>query len=473
MLSRRELLTAGAAAPLVLRAAATTPLNVVFILTDDHGAWALNSYGCADIHTPNLDRLAAGGARFTRAFACTPVCSASRATYLTGRLPSHTGVQDWLLTDDCVGPTAKDFLAGQTTLADLFHRRGYATGVAGKWHLGHDDRAHAGFDSWSVVPGGGGTFRDAVFIRNGVRTPTRGFKDDFTADYAIEFIEANRARPFFLYLPFFSPHIPYDFQPEADRAWYADSKFPCLPDEPIHPWHSRTLGGQPFPTLKDFNNPKSKLGYSALVTAMDRNVGRVVARLEKLCLRDNTLVVFSADQGHCCGHHGIWGKGNSTWPFNMYDTSLHVPLIWNLPGRIRAGQVLDPMVSAYDLFPTLAEYAGLDVYKDSKRVGRSYAGFLRGEAPAWRNELYFEYEYVRGVRTENLKYIERTREWPSELFDLETDAEERRSVLDDPRHRKQVAELRSRLHGFFQGVGAPPIEEWRGTTTQHLPEYGR
>src|SRR5579864_4802268 len=129
MQTRRAFL-GSAAAPMLLRAAGT-PLNVVFILTDDHGAWALNSYGCSDIHTPNLDRLASGGARFTRAYACTPVCSASRATHLTGRLPSHTGVQDWLLTDDCVGPIAKDFLAGQTTIAEIFQRNGYATGVTG------------------------------------------------------------------------------------------------------------------------------------------------------------------------------------------------------------------------------------------------------------------------------------------------------------------------------------------------------
>src|SRR5260370_41355741 len=97
------------AAPAPSRArAAAKPLNILFILTDDQGAWALNSYGCQDIHTPNLDRLAAEGVRFTQAYACTPVCSASRATYLTGRLPSHDGVQDWLLTDDCIGPTAKD-----------------------------------------------------------------------------------------------------------------------------------------------------------------------------------------------------------------------------------------------------------------------------------------------------------------------------------------------------------------------------
>jgi choline-sulfatase len=472
MLTRRQMLRAGAAVPLALRGA-SKPVNIVFILTDDHGAWALNSYGCRDIHSPNLDKLAAGGVRFTRAYACTPVCSASRATYMTGRLPSHTGVQDWLLPDDCAGPTTRDFLAGQPTIAEVLKGAGYSCGLTGKWHLGQDERAHAGFDFWATVPGGGGTFKNATFMKNGVATPTQGFKDDFVADCAMEFIESSKDRPFFLYLPFFSPHIPYDFQPEADRKWYADSKFPCFPDEPIHPWHTKTLQGRPFPTLKDFGNAESKRGYSALVTAMDRNVGRVVERLEQLGLRDNTLIVFSADQGHCCGHHGIWGKGNSTAPLNMYDTSLHVPLIWNQPGRIRAGQVVDPMVSTYDMFPTLLDYAAVAAPRDPKRVGRSYAGFVRGQKPRWHNELYFEYEYVRGIRTENLKYIERPPEWPSELYDLEADPDERKNMLDDARHRKQLNALRTRLHGFFDGVGAPPLAEWRGTTKQHLPEYGR
>jgi arylsulfatase A-like enzyme len=157
----------------------------------------------------------------------------------------------------------------------------------------------------------------------------------------------------------------------------------------------------------------------------------------------------------------------------MYDTSLHVPLIWNHPGQIRAGQVLDPMVSPYDMFPTLLEYAGVEAPPDPKRVGRSYADFLRGRKPAWRNELYFEYEYVRGIRTGNLKYIERTPEWPSELFDLEADPDERRNVLEDAKHRKQLAALRSRLHSFFDRAGAPPLERWRETTRQHLPTYGK
>jgi arylsulfatase A-like enzyme len=473
MITRRELLagSAGLAAPAVLRGA-TKKTNVVFIMTDDHGAWALNSYGCTDMHSPNIDRLAHEGARFTRAYACTPVCSPSRMTYMTGRLPSHHGVQDYLEPEDSFGPTSRDYLAGQPTMAETFANSGYTVGMSGKWHMGHDTQLHKGFSYWACVPGGASLYKDVVFYKNGVRTPTQGYKDDFVGDYGIEFIEKNRDQPFFLYLAFFGPHAPYSYQPDKYREFYTDSKFSCMPDDPIHPWHVRKMNGNPFFALADFNNRNSKWGYSALVSGVDANVARVVECLERLGLREDTLIVFTADQGHNCGQHGIWGKGNSTIPINMYDTSLHVPLIWNQPGRIKPGHTPDAMVSSYDLYPTMLDYLGVPDPGDKKRFGRSYAGFVRGEQPKWKNELYFEYQYVRGIRTENLKYIERTKQWPSELYDLENDPDERNNVIDNRRHAKELAALRSRLHDYFNKAGAPPIERWRTTVSgQHLSFY--
>lgn len=469
-LPRRRLLNA-LVSPAIFRR--KKPPNVVFIMTDDHGSWALNCSGCKDLHTPNLDRLAAGGVRFTRAFAATPVCSASRATYLTGRLPSHHGVQDFLQNADSFGPGSREFLQNQPTLSGTLVKHGYTAGLSGKWHLGKDGQAQAGFSYWAVVPGGASPFLDVAFVKDGSRVQTHGYKDDRVTDYGIEFIEANRQRPFFLFLSFFAPHKPYNFQPEADRKWYEGSKFTCFPDAPMHPWHARKLNGNPFPTLSDFTNRESKLGYSALVTATDRNVGRLVERLEQLGLRENTLIVFTADQGHNCGHHGIWGKGNSTVPFNLYDTSLQVPLIWNHPGSIAGERIVTPLVSAYDLMPTLLDYLGVPPPEDRHRAGRSYKGFLKGRPPAWTNEVYFEYQYVRGVRTPNLKYIERTAEWPSELFDLETDPEEKANVLAEPNQRRQVEILKRRVHDYFSARGAPAIQDWRGTTQQSIADYQR
>jgi len=465
--TRRDFVAGAAGASMFRNGAdAARKTNIVFILTDDHGAWAMNCYGCAEIQTPNLDRLAAQGARFTRAYACTPVCSPSRMTYFTGKLPSHHGVQDWLISDELREPNPRRYLDGQTTFSGLLAQNGYRLGQCGKWHMGDDEHAQAGFTSWSCVPGGGGIYRDAVFVRNGAKVQTCGFKDDFVGDYAIEFLEKNKDNPFCLYTAFYSPHIPYDFQPEEARRPYRHSRFACLPDEPLHPW---ATGG----CKNQLAYPNRKLAYYALVTAMDRNVGRIVQRLDELGLRENTVIVFTADQGHCSGHHGLWGKGNATLPLNMYEESLHIPLIWNQPGRIRSGQVPSPMVSSYDFFPTLLDYVGVKAPEDRRRVGRSYAGFLGGRPPAWRNELYFEYEYVRGIRTENLKYVERAEGWPNELFDLESDPGERRNAIDDPRHARQLAGLRARLGAFLENAGAPPLADWRSTTRQKLPQYAR
>ena len=124
------------------------------------------------------------------------------------------------------------------------------------------------------------------------------------------------------------------------------------------------------------------------------------------------------------------------------------------------------MVSSYDFFHSILDYLGISAPPDPHRIGASYVPFLRGQSPAWRNRLYFEYEYVRGIRTENLKYVERTKEWPSELYDLEADPGETRNAINDPRHRKQAAALRAELDGFFESQGAPPIEDWRSTVKQ-------
>lgn len=465
MISRRSFL---AAAPYVASTASSARpnarLNVVMFMTDDHGAWATGAYGCGEMHTPNIDALAAGGAKFSRAFACTPVCSPSRVTYLTGAIPSRHGVQDWLLPEDSYGPTTRNWYEGLTPYSEILANNGYTLGMCGKWHMGRDDKAQAGFSYWATVPGGGGPYRGMNFVIDGESRAMPGFKTDIVGDCALDFLSRQKAEnPFYLLVPFYAPHTPYDYQPEEYRKWFEGSKFSCFPRTPMNPWQNRDLAGM-------HNDVKSMHAYSALIAGVDHNVGRIVKRLEAMGVRDNTLVIFTADQGWNAGHHGVWGKGNGTVPFNMYEESLRVPMIWNHPGAIRAGQTLSPMISSYDYFPTILDYLGIPA-PAGKRPGRSYAGFLRGARPQWRNRLYFEYEYVRGIRTENLKYIERTREWPSELFDLESDPGETRNAINDPRHKKQLEALRAELKAFFKENGAPPIEDWRSTTKQNLQKY--
>jgi choline-sulfatase len=463
-MTRREILAGLGTAPLVK----TQPRDekrpsVVMFMTDDHGAWATGAYGCREMHTPNIDKLAAGGVRFRNAFACTPVCSPSRMTYMTGTLPSTHGVQDWIVPEDSFGPASRRWLEGHLTYSEVLAKHGYRLGMSGKWHMGQDDKAQAGFEYWASVPGGGGTYHDPEFVVNGERRKIQGFKTDAVGDFAIDFLNRQKkGQPFFLLIPFYAPHTPYDYQPEAYRKPYADSRFTCFPDAPISPWQN--------PGLRQmFGKREPKLAYSALITGADHNIGRVVTRLEELGLREDTLVVFTADQGWNAGHHGVWGKGNGTIPFNLYEESLRVPLIWNHPGKISAARALDPMVSSYDFFPTILEYLGLSAPSDPKRIGRSYADFLRGRSPAWRDRLYFEYAYVRGIRTRNLKYIERAEGWPTEIFDMETDPGETLDVSTKAAYRRQRDGFHSELTRYFADRGAPPIEEWRNTTRQKLP----
>lgn len=463
MMTRRELL---AAAPFVQtwRGARERP-NVVFFMTDDHGAWANGCYGAKDILTPNIDALARTGARFTNAFASTPVCSPSRMTYMTGCLPSTHCVQDWLIPEDSYGPKSRAWLDGHLTWPEVLARAGYTLGMTGKWHMGHDDEAQRGFSYWATIPGGGGPYYNNTFVHNGAQKKVEGFKTDAVGDFALDFLSQQKAgQPFCLFVPFYAPHTPYDPTPEAYSAPYRDSLHRDYPDLPPRADHNRGTAGH-------FGSKRSKAGYSSLITAADANIGRVLKRLDEMRVRENTLVIFAADQGWNAGQHGVWGKGNGTVPFNMLEESTRVPMIWNHPGQIRTSTP-EAMVSSYDFFPTLANYLGLALPESKTRVGRSYAGFLRGRAPSkWRTRLYFEYAYVRAIRTGNLKYIERAEGYPNEMYDLEADPGETRNIYGEAGYARQREAFAKELGEFFTSIDAPPLMEWRKTLKQKMTVY--
>jgi arylsulfatase A-like enzyme len=463
---RRNFLAALAGAPAVRAAPRRT--NLIVFMTDDHGPWATSATGCPQLHTPHIQRLAAAGTRFSQAFACTPVCSPSRMTYLTGLLPSHHGVQDFLLAGDSTGGACIRFLDGKLSYPEILTRNGYTCGMTGKWHMGCDETPQAGFSFWATVPGGGGTYRNATFIKEGAKVQTEGFKTDRVGDFAVEFLRRQQSSrdPFFLLVPFYAPHTPYDFQPEEYRRPYAASEFACFPRLPAHPKQNRALRSHHL-------REESMRSYSALITGLDANVGRVIDQVRAMGALEDTAVLFTADQGWNAGHHGLWGKGNGSIPFNMYEESIGVPMIWSHPGRIPAGRSVSQMVSSYDLFPTVLDYLGLRAPADRRRIGRSYAPLLRGRSPAWRDRLYFEYAYMRAVRTRTHKWIAREAPWPSELYDLEADPGETTDRAADPAYRGVRDALTADLERFFRGASAPPLAQWRGTTRQNLPPTDR
>ena len=469
MITRREFVEGLGSAALVGRALSKSPKdhhrpNVVAIMSDDHGAWANRCYGCTDIYTPNLDKLAGTGTRFQNTMACTPVCSPSRMTYLTGLLPSAHGVQDYLQKVDSCGPKSRQWLAGFTTYTEVLAANGYELGMCGKWHMGKDEEAQAGFTDWNTVPSGGGPYKNPTFVRNGKSVPFEGFREDGIGDFALEFLDKqkNSEKPFFLAVNFYAPHTPYSYQPEAYRKPNLTSTFSCFPDLPMNPAEN--------PGLKEeFGKHESKLAYSSLITGIDANIGRILQKLEELGVRDNTLVIYTADHGWNAGHHGVWGKGNGTIPLNMYEESLRVPMIWNHPGHIRSGAVVHEIISSYDFFPTILEYLNIPVARDRRRVGRSYAEALKGGRLPRRDRLYFEYASVRCVRTLTMKYVERTDGWPSELYDLAKDPRETQNLIGDPRYSASLTELKEDLAAYFRAAGAPPLSAWRTTTKQDLP----
>jgi arylsulfatase A-like enzyme len=453
---RREFLGTVSAAALAQPA---RPANVVFVLTDDHGQWAMGCYGNREIRTPVLDGLAAGGARLTRAFAATPVCSPSRATFLTGKIPCQHGIQDWI-RDENLGPRSTRFLDGQTAFTQVLARRGYRVGLSGKWHLGDSFTPQQGFSFWFAMPTGGTpkTYQDAEMIWQGRQSVYPGYITDVITEKALEFIEQSRRDPFFCFVSYNAPHTPYSGTPEKYLAPYRESPLTTFPDEPLNPLNTG-LG------RANHRRRESMIAYYGMITAVDENVGRIVRKLEDLGLRDNTLIVFAADQGFMCGHHGLWGKGNGSWPFNMYEESILMPLIWNHPGRIPGGRVLDAMVSTYDFGPTLLDYLGLKGIE-----GASYAPALQGKKQSWRNVVYGEYQYTRMVRDERWKYVHRTEGFPSELYDLRNDPGERRNLVDDPAYARRRKELHADLNRWFAARGCASPDAWK-STRQTLPAY--
>ena len=441
---------------------------MVFFMTDDHGAWATGAYGCGEMHTPNIDRLARGGMRFDNAFAATPVCSPSRVTYFTGKLPYVHGVQDWIIPKESFGPAATQVLKDHETFSEVLARNGYHLGLSGKWHMGGDEMAQEGFSYWHTVPGGGGVYEDPEFVENGKTVKKPGYKTDLLGDGAVNFLSQHQATrpddPFFLYVPFYAPHTPYNYQPEAYRAPYAGSKFSCFPREPQNPKQNVGLA-------KNHLNEESMLAYSALITGLDSNMGKVLKKLEEMGAAENTLVIFTADQGWNAGHHGVWGKGNGTVPRNMLEESIRVPMIWRHPGSIKAGSRSDAMISSYDFFPTILDYLDCQTTPDKDRVGQSYVPFLRGQRPAWRDRLFFEYAEVRSVRTKTMKLVLRAKPWWSEMYDLEADPGEKRNVLDDPKYAKLRASLTKELEDYFSERGAPAIDDWKESARLTVTEY--
>lgn len=449
-----------------------TQTNVLFILTDDQGPWAAGCYGNPEIRTPNIDRLAASGLRLRHFFVATPVCSPSRATLLTGRIPSQHGVHDWL-RDGNTGPDAIRYLEGQITSTDLLARAGWTCALSGKWHLGDSQVPQHGFSRWFVHQKGGGRYNDAPMVRDGQLVDEPGYVTDNITNQAVAWLDdfADRGTPFYLGVHYTAPHSPWTGHPQSIVESYNDCAFASCPQEVRHPWAT---------TLTDecHGNREMLKGYFAAVTAMDLQVGRLLDRLEARGLRERTLVIFLSDNGFSCGQHGFWGKGNGTNPRNMYENSIRVPAIFSQPGIIAPGRVDDTLLSAYDIAPTLLDYLGLPSLEGTSLPGHSFAPLLRGDPLPDREHIviFDEYGPVRMLRTREWKYVYRHAYGPHELYDLIHDPDERQNLIGEQAQFHRVIDMKADMDAWFARYVVPARDGLRrdGTETGQtgLAEHG-
>ena len=441
--------------------------NVLFVLSDDQGPWALGAAGNDEIITPNLDRLADAGVYMRSFFCVSPVCSPARASLLTGRIPSAHGVQD-ALHGGMSGPGAVQFLAGQLLYTDLLANAGYACGLIGKWHLGDSGAPPKSISYWYTLRDHTSLYRDVVMVRadaDGVReAPTSGYSTEVFTDAAVAYLDDQSGddRPFHLSVHYTAPHSPWlNVHPVEYLRLYEPADFGSCPQSPAHPWTRPPASDWPA-LQRAREDPRASLaGYFAAVTAMDAGVGRILDKLDVLGLRESTLVCFLSDNGFCAGHHGVWGKGNGTLPQNMYEESVRVPAIFSQPGRIPSGRVDDALVSGYDIRPTVLDYLGVPDTQADQLPGRSFAPLLLGESSKAVNEqvvVFSEYGSVRMIRTTEWKYIHRYPHGPHELYHLTEDPGERANLADDPAREAVGDELRRRLRDWFLRYVTPRLD---------------
>lgn len=436
--------------------------NVLLIMTDNHGPWTLGCYGNQEIRTPHIDALAAEGILFTRCFSSNAVCSPTRATYLTGLIPSQHGVHRYLGAERAqIGPDAYNTIEEFRSLPEILSESGYVCGLTGKWHLGANLHPQDGFTYWITMPHGHTpTFYGAEVIEDGKIRKEPAYLTDFWTDHAVRFLEQNQDRPFFLFLAYNGPYglAPTHARPARNRhaEYYADKPMNSFPRQPVHPW----LRG-----MRDYvNNLGPMRRYAAEVSGVDDGVGRVMETLRRLHLDENTLVIFTADQGNCGGHHGMWGMGDHSRPLHTYDETSWIPLIYRHPSKIPSGKTSDIMVSNYDFYSTLLHYLGLEdeIPAGPESPGRDYSAVLLGRRIAWENVIYYEFENSRMVRTPDWKYTRRFPDGPDELYDLGSDSGERNNLAGQSQHTEIEAAMRKRLDAFFDRYADPKYDLWRG-----------
>jgi len=447
------------------------PTNVVLIVIDDLGWTDTGVYGSTFYETPNIDALAAGGARFTQFYTASPVCSPTRASLMTGRHPARLDLTNWIGGEQNGLLTQAEYIRQlpheQVTIGEAFAEQGYSTGYIGKWHLGRAGYLPdtQGFEFTAAVNEAGqpGSYFPPyenpdwpiTDVPDLAGDPQDSYLTDRLIDAALQFIETNRDRPFFLVLSHYAVHTPLQAPSEAVQRYEQQAAF-LGPDrdENYEPEReSSTKLRQDHPT------------YAAMVESTDLSVGRILVGLADLGLDARTVVVFVSDNG---GLSTLTRRGFNQATANaplragkgwLYDGGIRVPLIVRWPGRIKPGTVVDSPAMSMDLFPTLLDMADLPTRPDQHVDGTSLTGAMTARTGA-REALYWHFPHYHGsgnrpggaIRAGNLKLVEWFEDGSVELYDLSDDISERRDLsVDRP---ADTARLLGALRAWRQEVGA-------------------
>ncbi|HXJ41519.1 MAG TPA: arylsulfatase, partial [Bryobacteraceae bacterium] len=424
MLSRRELLSALAAAPL-LRGAGERKPNIVILLADDQGWGDLSISGNKNLSTPNIDSLARDGALFDRFFVC-PVCSPTRAEMLTGRYHARGGVRG-------VSEGQERLNLDERTIAETFKANGYATGAFGKWHNGSQFPYHPnarGFDEYyGFTAGHWANYFDTQMDHNGLLTQGKGYITDDLTDHAMAFIEKNKAGPFFCYVPFNTPHSPMQV---PLKYWEKFKDF-----DPV----MRNLD----PAAEDLGMTRAAL---AMCENIDWNVGRVLKQLDELKLANDTIVLYFSDNGPASArwNGGMRGRKGST-----DEGGVRSPLMIRWPGQIRPGTRVTQIAGAIDLLPTLADLAGIRTDSGKPLDGVSLKPLLTGARVDWADRrIYSLWNKKVSVRTQRYRLDSDGR-----LYDM----------VADPGQTKDVAAAQAMVAGQLRKA----VADW---SAEMLPLLG-
>ena len=449
--------------------------NIVMVMADDMGFWSMGCAGNREIRTPNLDRLAQEGMLFSDYFCTSPVCSPARASMLCGKMPSWHGIHDWISKGhvdygdvapalrkkhqeadasweyewsrmQLVGDKSIRYMDGLRTYTDILAEHGYVCGLAGKWHLGDVAHPQNGFSYWKPIAMGGDNYYYPVVFQNGHFDMLREtYITNYITEKALDFLrEQNAERPFYLSVHYTAPHAPWEQRHHPDEFYslYQGCPFAETPNVQPHRW------GSPY---SQEERRQRLQGYYAAVTAMDSDIGKIIDYLKGVKLWEDTIFIFTADNGMSMGHHGIFGKGNGTFPLNLYDTAVKVPMIIACPPKIQGGSVARGLYSHYDLFPTIAGL--MEEKPDSDCPGHGFQEIFQGRIPDGRDAVvvYDEYGPARMIRTAQYKYIHRYPYGENEFYDLAVDPGEEVNLAEteDLTVQEKIAALKNQMEQWF------------------------